>query len=277
MVRTQTVTPSIRTETAVGAARELRREGWVRVRGAVSEDDLAALRHEIETLVESILPGTDPWGHSTGGLPDGPRRLIQRGLSYLPSLMRLAAKEDLLQMVAGLGLEQPAIMQAHGVKLEEAGTDADGESPRWRQDFTYLLGSPNAITVWAPLDRPGPAEPLLEIIPHSHRQGVLAVDAKTSRHIRADTSLSPRDLTLRHQPTADPATVVKAEPGDLLIISAFAVHRRIANSADRMRWTARLRYADLASRCFKAAGYPFGDATNIFHSGYRGAFYDPDR
>ena len=57
----------------------------------------------------------------------------------------------------------------------------------------------------------------------------------------------------------------------------LTVHRSTPNLSDQIRWTAQLRFADLASPGFQEAGCPFGDTTNIYHAGYRGSFYDPSR
>ena len=244
------------------------------IRGAIADAQLAALRGEIESLVETLLPGADPWAAHGDRCPHRERRLMDRCLTYLPGLMQLASNPHVLDLVRSLGLEQPAIMQAHRINLECP--DSKDTSPGWLQDFTYELGSPNAVSLWAPINRMQPGQPLLEVIPLSHRQGVLPVDPRTSRHIRSDTALSPRDLTLRATPAPEHAAFIEAEPGDLVVLSAFAVHRRAVNQSNQARWTARLGYSDLGSHGFKQAGYPFGDVTNIFHSGYQGAFYAPE-
>ena len=67
----------------------------------------------------------------------------------------------------------------------------------WHQDFTYLLGSPNAVTIWIPLTEANETRGSVEIVPHSHRQGVLPVAPLTARHARSDCASGNESCTAR--------------------------------------------------------------------------------
>lgn len=275
MTQTQSVSPSVRTGARPEPISALRREGWVQLRGFFGEDDLALLRDQVSALASTVDPELSPWDAQVQRISDATRRNVYQGLRYLPALMGLATQPSVLDLVSELGLEQPAIMQSHNVRMDGPGDD--DHLFQWHQDFTYFLGSPNAVTLWIPLTHTDAIRGSIQIVPHSHRQGVLPVTPMTSRHVRADTALSPRDLVLQEEPSTEHTVVIEADPGDVIVLSMFAVHRSTPNLSDRIRWTAQLRYADFASPGFQEAGFPFGDATNIFHCGYRGAFYDPER
>ena len=268
-----TVRASVRKPAVHSHARELRADGWACIRQFLSDDDLAPLRADITSLVETEAPDIDPWGPQSGRLNTAARANIDRCLGYLPGLMRLAAQETLLQRVRELGIKQPAIMQSHEVRME--GPGEDGRLHPWHQDFTYLLGSPNAVTLWIPLTPADAIRGSVQIIPATHREGVHPVEPISSRHTRHDASLSPRDLVMVDPPAENSGIIVEATPGDVIAFSGLTIHRSTPNLTDRIRWTAELRHADLASPGFRDAGYPFGDRINIFHADYRGTFYDP--
>lgn len=273
--QTATVRPSAREPRSVGPAHELRSDGWTRVSKLIDGARLAPLKTEISTLFAAQAPDVDPWAPQSTRVGESARASIHRCLRYLPGLMRLAVDPDVLDLVQHLGIREPAVMQSHDVRMDGPGDDA--HLSRWHQDFTCLLGSPNTVTLWIPLTRADALRGSIRVVPATHRNGVLPVTPTNTRHTRPDAALSGADLVMNDPPADDAGFIVEADPGDVIAFSGLTVHRSTPNLSDRIRFTAQLRYADLASPGFKQAGYPFGDATNIYHAGYRGTFYDPSR
>jgi hypothetical protein len=193
------------------------------------------------------------------------RSSFYSGLRYLPSLARLASSELLVQTSHDLGLEFPAVMRSSNIRMDMP-QDAK-HLFHWHQDITYLLGSLNSVTYWIPFDRVNRASGTVEVVGGSHRHGVAPVRYTPGGEPPVFKSMSPKDLVLLHEPE-QPGVAIEAERGDLVVLSQLVMHRSVPNSGNRVRWTAQIRHADLAEPEFVAAGYPWGDATNLFHARY---------
>ena len=104
-------------------------------------------------------------------------------------------------------------------------------------------GSLNAMVVWMPLVDVDEALGALEIVPGSHRWGLLP---------------SEQDEWYRKVAEADrfPYQSVEVAAGDALFFSAFLLHRSGNNVTDAIRWSCHFRYNDLSEATFIARHYP---------------------
>jgi phytanoyl-CoA hydroxylase len=97
--------------------------------------------------------------------------------------------------------------------------------------------------VWMPLHDIDRSLGALEVVPESHRLGLVSTEVvdrfgKVDRFTDAD--FKP----------------VEVEQGDLLAFSSFLVHRSGTNSTESIRWSCHFRYNDLAEPTFIERGYP---------------------
>jgi Phytanoyl-CoA dioxygenase (PhyH) len=195
----------------------------------------------------------------------GARKSFYNGLRCLASLTRLCSSDELMQTSRDLGLKLPALMRSHNIRM-----DMPRESEQlfhWHQDISYLLGSLNSLTYWVPLGRVDRTFGSVEVIPGSHRRGLEPLHYTGVGKPPKNKVMGPTDLRLIREPR-QPGDVIEADRGDLVVFSQFIMHRSVANQADRVRWTAQVRHTDLAESEFVAAGYPLGDATNVYHTRY---------
>jgi ectoine hydroxylase-related dioxygenase (phytanoyl-CoA dioxygenase family) len=125
----------------------------------------------------------------------------------------------------------------------------------------------NALTYWIPFNRVDRMLGSVEMITGSHRTGLAPVRYTGEGRPPANKGLNGRDLILVEEPKK-PGAVIEAKRGDLVAFSQFLMHRSIANLGDKVRWTVQIRHADLAEPNFMAAGYPWGDVTNLYHARY---------
>ncbi len=244
----------------------LQENGYEIIRGFYDYDrNLAPIFQEIDRLGLSMDPGFAHDRPSTLD-PDQQSRLYG-ALRYLPSLVRLAANESNLDLASRLGLEAPAVMHCFNVRLDAPAKEAFNF--HWHQDLTYLLGSLNSLTYWIPLTRVDADHGTIEIVPGSHRSGLFPMRYTGNGSPTRTQVMSPKDVVLENEPGPDDETIfVEANPGDLVVFSQLLLHRSSPNHSDQTRWTVQLRYADLMEQEFVDEGYPFGDRTNIFHTGY---------
>src|SRR5262245_50245308 len=193
------------------------------------------------------------------------RKSFYNGLRYLAALNRLGSSELLTRASGDLGLRLPAAMRAYNIRM-----DMPAETEflfHWHQDIAYTLGSLNSLTYWIPFGRVDRTVGSVEVIAGSHRHGLCPVRFTHEGDPPANKIMSPKDLRLVREPD-QPGTVIEAERGDLVVFSTFILHRSVPNSGDQVRWTAQVRHSDLAEPEFAAAGYMWGDMTNVFHAPY---------
>jgi ectoine hydroxylase-related dioxygenase (phytanoyl-CoA dioxygenase family) len=186
-------------------------------------------------------------------------------------LTQLASSPRILEFVRALGLAEPALMHSYNVRMDLP--SEDHFLFHWHQDITYLLGSTNSMTLWIPLGPANAEHGSVEVVPGSHRDGVQPFVFTGSGAVDATRRLSPNDVRLKQEPSA--GQLLAVERGDLVVFSQFLLHRSTPNSSSSPRWTAQLRFSDLMDPAFRAAEFPFGDATNIYHTSYLGN-WSPD-
>ncbi|MCW5680704.1 MAG: phytanoyl-CoA dioxygenase family protein [Xanthobacteraceae bacterium] len=222
---------------------------------------------EIETLGK-VFDASFSMPEATGRLEKmaGPiRGKFYDALRYLVTLNQLASAEALTGVSRQLGLQLPAVMKSYNIRMDMP--SEDNRLFHWHQDITYLLGSLNSLTYWIPFGPVGAMHGSVEVVSGSHKEGMLPVRYTRDGTPPSNKSMSPTDLVLVNEPTEN-GEVVEADRGDLVVFSQFILHRSVPNRSDKVRWTAQVRHADLAEPEFVAAGYPWGDVTNIYHTNY---------
>jgi phytanoyl-CoA hydroxylase len=165
---------------------------------------------------------------------------------HLISLHRLALDERIVTTLKELGLEFPSISTRPVMYFN---------SPRlatkevyWRlsvhQDWRSIQGSLDSIVVWAPLIDIDRELGALEVIPRSHRRGLLPAELIDGYgHI-----LEPVE-------SAD-FVPIEIKKGDALFFSTFLIHRSGTNVTESIRWSCHFRYNNLRERTFIERGLP---------------------
>lgn len=197
------------------------------------------------------------------------RGALYKLLRYLPSLMRVACGDKLIEASRALGLDMPMVLRSYNIRMDTP--HRDEFLFHWHQDITYLLGSLNSVTYWIPLGTVNAGNGSVEVVPGSHRAGIAPFRFTSDKPLDAGTVLSPADIHLAEEPS-EPGVMIEAEIGDLVLFSQFLLHRSTPNRSRLTRWTVQVRHADAFEPAFIDAGYPCGDATNIYHTDYLGKF-----
>lgn len=229
---------------------------------------LESLIQEINDLGQFICPNfslSDAAWVDT--INDSQRSNLYRGLRYLPGLMRLASSKEVLGFVQSLGLQFPAIMHSCNIRMDYP--RGDKFLFHWHQDFTYLLGSNNSVTLWIPLGTVNRTNGTIQLVPGSHKEGVLPFKYSGKKALEPTTSMSPTDIYLIENPGNSAPLIEEIGLGDMVLFSQFLLHRSTPNTSDKVRWTVQLRYSDLKDEKFVKANYPMGDATNVFFTSFK--------
>jgi phytanoyl-CoA hydroxylase len=166
---------------------------------------------------------------------------------HLVSLHRLALDERLIDLVRQVGVEWPNICTRPVLYFN---------SPRlaksevyWRvfphQDWRSMQGSLDSVVVWLPLVHLPPELGPLEVVPGSHLDGLVTKDVVEG--------FGKVDEAYLHERNFESLTCAV---GDVVIFSAFLVHRSGTNSSPAIRWSCHFRYNNLAEATFVERGYP---------------------
>ncbi len=165
---------------------------------------------------------------------------------HLISLHRLSLDERVVRAIVELGLEFPNI-STRPVLYFNSRRLAKKEV-YWRlslhQDWRSMQGSLDSIVVWVPLMDIDRSLGALEIIPGSHKLGLLQAEMVDGYgHIEEPV-------------TAFEAQPVEVEAGDALFFSAFLLHQSGTSVTDAIRWSCHFRYNNLHERTFVDRGFP---------------------
>ena len=170
---------------------------------------------------------------------------IGKQIQHLVSLHRLSLDARILGLLHQIGFELPNISTRPVLFFNSR--HLASKEVYWRvfahQDWRSMQGSLNSVVVWLPLHDINRSLGALEIVPESHKLGLLA------------TEVIERFGKVQGFADSDFQSV-EVEQGDLLVFSSFLVHRSGTNSTESIRWSCHFRYNDLAEPTFIERGYP---------------------
>lgn len=166
---------------------------------------------------------------------------------HLISMHRLALDERIVAVLKELGLDFPNV-STRPVMYFNAERLAKKEV-YWRvsahQDWRSIQGSLDSMVVWLPLVDIDTALGALEVLPGSHKRGLLAAAAVEDGFGFISEPYDAADFLS-----------VKAEKGDALFFSTFLVHRSGTNVTNSIRWSCHFRYNNLREKTFIERGLP---------------------
>jgi ectoine hydroxylase-related dioxygenase (phytanoyl-CoA dioxygenase family) len=115
----------------------------------------------------------------------------------------------------------------------------------WHQDWGYGRTSLNAVTVWVPLHDVARVNGAIDVVPRSHRLGLLRTN-----ELRNPRRLEIADDRFRE----DGVRTIELRFGECAFFSQFLVHRSGYNAGGKVRLTFQSRYADYGERTFANGG-----------------------
>ena len=162
-------------------------------------------------------------------------------------LHKLGTSDAILDIIRSVGVAQPVIAVRPAMQFNSRFLAKNG-SNHWKlgahQDWRTGQGSLDSAVVWFPMVEAGAELGALQVIPGSHTWGLMT--ANTTGYAGSITD------NLREEDYLQ----TTYELGDILIFSAFLVHRSGDNATNNIRWSVQLRYNNLAESTFIERGYP---------------------
>ena len=154
-------------------------------------------------------------------------------LPLLPRISALANHPTVLKVARACGVKFPALSSRVDV-LVNMPTDDPWRYPP-HQDYPYDEGSPNAVVIWLPNQDTTIEMGALQVIPGSHKRGYVP-------HVTDD---SPIKVSIPSVSDDDFVSVPLAAD-QCVAFSQFTIHRSGRNLTDRVRFSAQVRFNDLA-------------------------------
>jgi len=178
-----------------------------------------------------------------------PESLMRCGkqAQHLISLHRLALDRRVVEALGVLGLGFANICTRPVLYFNSR--HLAKQEVHWRvfahQDWRSMQGSLDAVVLWLPLvdiDRDLGA---LEVVPASHRRGLVTDQVVEGfGQVSADAAPDQDFVSL------------PCRAGDGLFFSSFLVHRSGNNVTESIRWSCHFRYNNLDEETFISRGYP---------------------
>lgn len=156
-----------------------------------------------------------------GGEAIGPGilRKIQSIVDYCPEFAELAQSDGLLDLVEDL--IGPNIYY-HSSKLMFKPAKHGGIKP-WHQDYAYWASTkPEQVTCWLALDDATPDNGCMQLIPGSHKWGLI-------KHGQSELQVHPKDLPVEQK------LVAPMKAGSLLCFHVLTFHYSGPNTSDKPR------------------------------------------
>jgi phytanoyl-CoA hydroxylase len=166
---------------------------------------------------------------------------------HMVSLHRLGCDAALIEPVRALGLTAPVISTRPVIFFMADGLKIPGgyhKTPP-HQDWRSIQGSLDGVVLWVPFSAVDKSNYPLEVLPGSHRLGLLpSIDDVFSNRIEK-TALPAWDFE-----------ALEVERGDIVLFSTFLVHRTGEAGGDVARFAASFRFNNAAEPTFVERGYP---------------------
>lgn len=170
-----------------------------------------------------------------------------KAAQHIIEMHKISVSDKLINKIIELGLKKPIICVKPIIYFNSkslAKIEGHYKTPP-HQDWRSMQGSLNSLIVWIPLVDINKDLGAVEFISGSHKLGLLSTDSDDwFRHV-SDSNIKEESFI--------PAEVNK---GDLVIFSAFTVHRSGNNITNRIRWSMHFRYNDALENTFIERGMP---------------------
>lgn len=240
-------------------AAEFRKSGSVLLPGVFDRDEVERVRSDAKRVFDYQLQRHGLVGAEEVGEREFELALFQlfedhmedyinagKQIQHLVSLHRLGLDQRILQALEQLGVEFPNVNTRPVLYFNSR--HLAREEVYWRvfahQDWRSMQGSLDGVVVWVPLTDIDISLGALEVLPGSHRLGLLDASEVVNAFGRAE-GIDESDFV-----------PVEVRQGDALLLSAFLVHRSGTNVTQSIRWSCHFRFNNLAEPTFVERGFP---------------------
>lgn len=202
------------------------------------------------------------------------RKGFYKAIRRCLSLYRLATSEAVVGIAKMLGVASPA-MGPSSIRLDVF--EEQGHQFHWHQDAASLLGSLNMFTYWIPYSDVSADLGTIELIPGSHRRGLLAeIDARDPDVAAKEASknlILSRGVSAAH----GGSFIIEVPRASCVVLHPLLIHRSFyPDRSHPCRVTGLVRLDDMGDvRHLKLGGKSASDNFNIVNSPEYLSYYQP--
>lgn len=166
-------------------------------------------------------------------------------IQHLISLHKISVSSKITNLLREVGFQFPNICTRPVLFFNSPSlaTKSIYHTTPAHQDQASMQGSENSVVLWFPLVDVNKELGALQIIPKSHKDGLVIKDYDSGFGLVSDR---------KDEDFID----VEVERGDALLFSSYLIHRSGNNTSGDIRWSAHFRYNDLEDKDFIDRNYP---------------------
>jgi ectoine hydroxylase-related dioxygenase (phytanoyl-CoA dioxygenase family) len=218
---------------------EYRRDGYVLLRGAITQSVLDDLERQFLGLVED-------WGGRRFESAQSEaltqfllknrelERKLYDGIRSLPWLVEFSKCADVCMPVTELLGEPVGLMSKIPFRIDLPGVTR--ELAVWHQDYRYVRGNTETVTTWIPLQDTPYVRGCLLVMPGSQSLGILDHDMEALGKRHFPSSIFEREVRY-----------VEMRRGDLLLFHALLLHSSGLNMSPTARLSVQARYSAISA------------------------------
>jgi hypothetical protein len=238
---------------------QFREDGYVIVRGLIEPDVRDAVMTESSALVDVLADGLVAEGKTSSTFDDAPfdkrmMRLYEGRAHETPTIFRPELhRAGFFRLFGHSGLLDhaeevlgPEVRLYPNYSVRPKLPENERTLVLWHQDAGYTADGADVLrmlNVWTPLVPATRENGCMEIVPGSHRQGVV-------RHEKDEYYLRIADDVIL--PLEERAVAIECDPGDVVLFSNLVFHRGLPNHSDHIRWSLDFRYQDATQSTMRA-------------------------
>ena len=170
-----------------------------------------------------------------------------KAVQHILNMNNFASSNTIKEILNKFGLEHPVICVKPIVFFNSrhlTKEEAHYKTPA-HQDWRSMQGSLNSLILWIPLIDIDAALGPVEFVKKSHLNGLKETeDGNLFQNIKIDETLEKKFMSF------------PVEKGDLVVFSAFTIHRSGNNISEQIRWSMHFRYNDINENSFIRRGFP---------------------
>jgi len=162
-------------------------------------------------------------------------------------LWNLASSKKINDLLKALKLDLPTLSVRPSMFFNSKFLDNVGHY--WKlgshQDWKSSQGSIDSVTLWYPYLNCNKNLGALEVVPGSHKRGLLPFEDQGYYGKLKDGIVEDKDFVS-----------VEMNKSDLLLFNSFLIHRSGENITKQIRWSSQLRYNNFSESTFLRRGVP---------------------
>jgi len=230
-------------------------DGFIVLKDFIDVSNTTDILHNLSTMLPIISPNEQLKDCLKKVKSENEQQYISilRAFSRSLSLFQIFGNENIIGFLSHLGLGQLSIPTQPVLHMACKDLVIDGGyfGLEAHQDWPSIVGSLNSVIVWIPLTTVGEKDHPMQVVPGSHLTGVI------SGSIEANGLF----IDIPNNKFVD----LICDPGDVVIMSTFCVHRTKA-IGDGFRIAASMRFNDLDEEDFRAHGFPCAYSRSVDRS-----------